>query len=277
MSVLQRENLSHQNRPTRVPDAEETIEKYVNELEKKRKSTVIPLLFTDETELDRGTVTDIYDYLEFTKKIGTVKQLDIILHSSGGILDAAIHLTEILRSYSRNLNFIVPRYAKSAATLVALSGDGIFMDKPSELGPLGPVWIGEEGEYEPSALPHTIEFLRDLEKKLPKDSKTIEIIAKRLSIERMGVYKASLEDSVEPLTELLCTRMFKKTPNRESVAGKIAKKLVTGYSEHGYPVTIGEVTELGIPAKRLPNDEWQLVWKIFKTFDSKYERFESIV
>ena len=249
----------------------------MGDLEKKRNSTVIPLLFTDETEMDRDTVTDIYDYLEFTKKIGSVPQLDIVLHSGGGVLDAAIHLTEILRSYSENLNFIVPRYAKSAATLVALSGDGLFMDKPSELGPLGPVWVGDEGEYDPAALPHTIEFLRDLEKKLPKDSKTIEIIAKRLSIERMGVFKASVGDSVEPLTELLCSRMFKNTPKRKSVAEKIAKKLATGYSEHGYPVTLGEVTDLGIPAKRLPADEWELVWKIYKTFDNKYERFESVV
>lgn len=266
--------MGSKRKSTESPNLQDQIYKLVGELEQKRKSVVVPLLFADDRELDRPTITDIYDYFEFHKKLDSVKQLDIILHSNGGILDAAIHLTDILRSYSENLNFIVPRFAKSAATLVALSGNGLFMDKPSELGPLGPVWVGEEEEYYPSALPYTIEFLRDLEKKLPKDSKTVEIIAKKLSVERMGVYKASLEDSVGPLTDLLSTRMFKGKANGKTLSRTIAKKLAVGYSEHGYPVTLREVLKLGIPAQRLPKDQWQLVWRIFKVFENGYERGE---
>jgi len=194
------------------------------------------------------------------------------LHSSGGDLDAAVHLTEILRSYSDNLNFIVPRFAKSAATLVALSGNSLILDKPSELGPLDPVWMGDEEDYSPLALPKTIEFLNDLEKKLPKDSKIIKIIAEGLSVERMGVYKASLDNAVEPLTDLLATGMFNGKSNGRNLARKIAQRLTSGYPQHGYPVTLGEAQKLGIRVTRLPPDEWLLVWRTYKCFEETYLR-----
>ncbi|MGQ0606452.1 MAG: SDH family Clp fold serine proteinase [Candidatus Nitrosotenuis sp.] len=248
------------------------ISKLVSALEQKRKSVVIPLLFTNDASLDRDTVTDIYNFLEFEKKLQNCTSMEVILNSSGGSLDAAIHLCEILRSYSNNLKFIVPRYAKSAATLVALSGDALVLDKPSELGPLDPIWSGKEEQYPAASLPKTIEFLHDMEKKLPKDSKIIEIIAKGLSVTRMGVYKASLEYSIPPLVELLTTIMFKTYKNVKKSAKKIATGLATGYPQHGYPVTIREAEKLGIRIERMTTDQWEIVWKIYKHFEDGYLR-----
>jgi len=39
---------------------------------------------------------------------------------------------------SEELNFIIPHWAKSAATLLVCSGDKIFMSPVAELGPLDP-------------------------------------------------------------------------------------------------------------------------------------------
>ncbi|MHB8693082.1 MAG: SDH family Clp fold serine proteinase [Solirubrobacteraceae bacterium] len=43
-----------------------------------------------------------------------------------------------LRSQFKHVQVIVPVYAKSAATMLALSGDELMLDQHSELGPIDP-------------------------------------------------------------------------------------------------------------------------------------------
>ncbi len=66
------------------------------------------------------------------------QQVDILLHSGGGLAEAAESVVTILRSHFTNVRFIVPQIAKSAATMLALSGDEILMDTGAELGPIDP-------------------------------------------------------------------------------------------------------------------------------------------
>ena len=66
-------------------------------------------------------------------------KIDVIVDSSGGDIDAAYNLSNLFRRFAKEeLNFIVPRWAKSAATLLVCSGDKIFMAPVTELGPLDP-------------------------------------------------------------------------------------------------------------------------------------------
>src|SRR3989344_5991171 len=89
-------------------------------LEKKRKTRVLVLFFGEA--ITRSTVNGIYDKLQ--KEYEGTKRLDVILDSSGGDIDAAFILAKLLRKYGKDkLTFIIPRWAKSAATLLACSGD----------------------------------------------------------------------------------------------------------------------------------------------------------
>lgn len=63
----------------------------------------------------------------------------LVLHSPGGILEAAIKIVRIIESYSDKFEVIVPLSAKSAATLIALSADKLYMTSLSELGPVDPI------------------------------------------------------------------------------------------------------------------------------------------
>ena len=64
------------------------------------------------------------------------EQLDLIVHSGGGDIHAAYQAIEILRMHTKTLNACVPLLAKSAATLLCLGCDNIFLDEMAELGPL---------------------------------------------------------------------------------------------------------------------------------------------
>ncbi|MCI0488067.1 MAG: hypothetical protein L0229_15865 [Blastocatellia bacterium] len=65
--------------------------------------------------------------------------LDLLIHSSGGIAEAAEKIIVVCRAYSNDdFRVIVPSYAKSAATIIALGSDCIVMSDSSELGPIDP-------------------------------------------------------------------------------------------------------------------------------------------
>jgi hypothetical protein len=66
--------------------------------------------------------------------------VDLLLHSPGGDIDAAEKLITLIRKRvgDASLRVIVPDFAKSAATLIALGGDTIVMSDSSELGAIDP-------------------------------------------------------------------------------------------------------------------------------------------
>ncbi len=74
------------------------------------------------------------------QKIDLSKGLALIINSPGGIGISAERIINICKSYSGNGRFaaIVPGKAKSAATMVCMGADSIFMSKTSELGPIDP-------------------------------------------------------------------------------------------------------------------------------------------
>lgn len=84
--------------------------------------------------------------LDFSDKIGfkTVTEnvpppdLDVLIHSPGGYAEAAESIVQQLRGKYSNIRFVVPSFAKSAATMLVMAGDAILMDTDAELGPIDP-------------------------------------------------------------------------------------------------------------------------------------------
>jgi ClpP class serine protease len=64
--------------------------------------------------------------------------LDIILHTPGGLMLAAMQIARALHDYKGKVTAFVPHYAMSGGTLIALAADEIVMSKNSVLGPVGP-------------------------------------------------------------------------------------------------------------------------------------------
>jgi hypothetical protein len=66
------------------------------------------------------------------------QNVDIIINSPGGFAEVTEVIVGMLRSKFQGVRFVVPNMAKSAATLLVLSGDEILLDHRSELGPIDP-------------------------------------------------------------------------------------------------------------------------------------------
>lgn len=66
------------------------------------------------------------------------RDVDLFLHSPGGDPDAAEQIIGYLRTQFDDIRVIVPLYAMSAATMIALSANKIIMGAHSQLGPIDP-------------------------------------------------------------------------------------------------------------------------------------------
>lgn len=66
------------------------------------------------------------------------ERLAIVLSTSGGSAETVEKMVEIVRHHYSEVLFVIPDEAMSAGTIFALSGDGIYMDYSSSLGPIDP-------------------------------------------------------------------------------------------------------------------------------------------
>lgn len=82
---------------------------------------------------------DMFDLIDQLNKIPTPPEktrIDMVILSGGGYPHPAYQMVNVIRSKCKKLKAIIPLYAKSAATLMALGADEIVMGPQSELGPL---------------------------------------------------------------------------------------------------------------------------------------------
>jgi hypothetical protein len=69
------------------------------------------------------------------------KGLTLILHTPGGVTNAAETIVAYLRSKFTDIEVIVPTYAMSAGTMISLAANRLVMGRQSQLGPIDPQFL----------------------------------------------------------------------------------------------------------------------------------------
>lgn len=78
---------------------------------------------------------------------GASEALAIVLTTSGGQAETVEKLVEVIRDQYELVYFVVPVAAMSAGTIFCMSGDKIYMDYSSSLGPIDPQVPDREGKF----------------------------------------------------------------------------------------------------------------------------------
>lgn len=76
--------------------------------------------------------------------------LTVVLTTGGGYIEVTQRIVETIRHHYRYVNFVIPDVAYSAGTVLAMSGDSIYMDYFSRLGPIDPQVENAKGELIPA-------------------------------------------------------------------------------------------------------------------------------
>lgn len=170
------------------------------------------------------------------------KPIALILHTPGGLVLAASQIAMALKRHPGRKIVIIPHYAMSGGTLIALAADEILMDPNAVLGPLDPqLSLGPQGPVVPAP-----SVLRVAEVKGDKASDTTLIIA--------DIARKAIAEMQETIVELLRDKMG------EERAREIAKTLTEGRWTHDYPITPEKARELGLPVKtEVPPEVYELM------------------
>ncbi len=217
--------------------------KIIDQLEQERGSRAITLIHRKEPWLEEEqsiTIEDTEHVLMEIHQTPKKAPIDMIIHTPGGVQLAAEMIGSAIKQHPAKVTAIVPFYAMSGGTLIALAADEILMENFSVLGPLDPQINGVAA------------------------GSLLGIMAKK-SIDSIGDETIALADLAEKaLTEVrsyidwfLDDKAMTKA-HRES----IAEFLTGGYVAHARPLSFENLRELKLPVKRGVPD---LVWKLFLT------------
>ncbi|MHB8587189.1 MAG: SDH family Clp fold serine proteinase [Thermoplasmatota archaeon] len=166
--------------------------------------------------------------LRFLRSAGT-RPVDIILHTPGGMYLAAVQMARALREHPGHTRVLVPYYAMSGGTLIALAAKEIIMAPPAVLGPVDPQ-VGD--------------FLRGRHSVASWTRITREkgSAADDLSIAYGDVSEKLLKESRAVVMGLVAGRV--------ADPAIVADRLVSGTMSHGAPLGVGELRGLGLPVQR---------------------------
>jgi hypothetical protein len=182
------------------------------------------------------------------------KRIAVVLTTDGGSALAVERYVNILRQFYGEVNFIVPNQAFSAGTIFCMSGDNIYMDFFSVLGPIDPQVKNKEGRFVPA-----LGYLDKINELLSKAkngtlSSAEFVILKEFDLAELRAYEQARDLSIDLLKKWLVKYKFKNwsthnTTNKgNSVSEKdkqcraeeIALKLSDNnlWKSHGRPINI---------------------------------------
>ncbi len=133
----------------------------------------------------------------------------IILTTPGGSLNPVNRMVTILRHFYSEVNFIVPNYAYSAGTIFCMSGDNIYMNYYSALGPVDPQVQNRDGK-----LVAALGYLDKINELLSKaQDNTISqaefLILKDFDLAELRAYEQAKELAVDLIQKWLVKYKFK--------------------------------------------------------------------
>lgn len=213
------------------------------------------LILHDEGVLVRGDADSVYGAVK--RLTDDTKPLLLVLHSFGGEIAPAFKIGRLCQN-RRGPRFIVvvPRMAKSAATLVCCAADEIHTGQMTEFGPIDP----QIDRMPALAIKHSVEHLAELTKDYPSASEMFaSYLAKTLPVARLGYYERIALSGMDYAERLLSGRIHDRSSPQLPAAKATARRLVYDYKDHGFVIESGEAMELfGASVVRVESPEYSL-------------------
>ncbi len=200
----------------------------------------------------------------------------LLIDSPGGYAKSAYQIATLLRHHCGEFTAVIPRSAKSAATLLTLGANTLILNKDAELGPLDVqifdfereeyasalnevqtverlqaasmmaidqtmmLLVGRTGKKVDTVLPHVLRFVSDM---------------MRPMFENIDVVHFTQRARALKVAEECAIRLLRPRHSKEH-AERIARRLVDKYPEHGFVIDVEETAdpEMNLETKQ-PTDE----------------------
>jgi hypothetical protein len=216
---------------------------------------------------------DLYAIMECLKVIGKVDKLAVYIRSDGGSPMVSLRIIHLLRSFVKKLVLLAPSECASAATMLALGCDEIYMGPLSSLSPVD------------SSLTHALSPLDKLNNKVSvsldelsrvvrlwNEAGSDKIESRKKSLnkdennnsDQENPYKYLYQfihplvfgavDRYSSLSIRICREILSYHIDDENKINEITRQLNYDYPAHGYPITLREARRMGLPVKEISQD-----------------------
>jgi len=220
-------------------------ETLIRRLERKRNSRVITMIHRQETMGFLGiplfrfiTIEDSEEVLRAIRMTPDDMPIDFIIHTPGGLALAATQIANALADHKGEVRVIVPHYAMSGGTLIALAADKIIMDPHAVLGPVDP----QLGQLPAASIKKAVE------------TKPVDKLEDQTLI--LGdVAEKALKQMYDYVYNLLLKKGYS-----EEVAKRVAEDFSQGKWTHDYPLTYEILKEYGLRVSTdVPEEVYELM------------------
>lgn len=213
-------------------------------IEQKRKSRVIALIHRQESMSILGIPVaryiDIQDSEQVLRAIKLTDDnvpIDLILHTPGGLVLASEQIANALSRHPAKVTVMVPHYAMSGGTLIALAANEVVMDENAVLGPVDP----QLGNFP------AVSILAAVNQKPPSEVDDQTLILADMSRKAIRQVQATVR-------RIACCHYSVEQ------ADHLAEELASGQWTHDYPISVEEARELGLNVSTdLPLEIYQLM------------------
>jgi ClpP class serine protease len=207
-------------------------QRLILKIERARKSRVILLVHRQETMSVLGfpvlRYIDINDSEEVLRAIHMTDPdvpIDIVLHTPGGLVLAALQIARAVHKHKGRVTAIVPHYAMSGGTLIALAADEIVMSEDAVIGPVDP----QLGQYPAASI--------------------LKAVARK-PVERVRdetlILADQSEKAISQVRESVRELLSDKAPEK---AEELARLLSEGTWTHDHPITFETAKGFGLPVR----------------------------
>ncbi len=214
-------------------------QRLIAKIERERNSRVILLVHRQETMSILGFPACRYIDIEDSEAVlraihltDPAVPLDIVLHTPGGLVLAALQIARAIHKHQGKVTAFVPHYAMSGGTLIALAASEIVMSEYAVLGPVDP----QLSQYPAASI--------------------LKAVAKK-PVEKIKDDTLILADQAEKAMSQVChsVRDFLKTKTSPGKADELARLLSEGTWTHDHPITLDTAKGFGLPVRSdIPHD-----------------------
>jgi ClpP class serine protease len=196
-----------------------------------RGASVITLIHRQETFSFLGLpiarhidIDDAESVLRAIRETPQGRPIEIILHTPGGLVLASSQIAVALADHDGPVTAVVPHYAMSGGTMIAMAADEIVIDAHAALGPVDP----QLGQYPAASILAALEH--------PGSHKDETLILGDMSRKAIGQVQG------------LVTRLLERQMSAER-AKDVAALLSKGTWTHDHPLLAQDLEALGLPVK----------------------------
>lgn len=214
----------------------------IAKLEKERGTKVVSLIHRQQAGI-LGMLMMRYINLDDSERLMSEirgagnRPIDLIVHTPGGLVLASEQIARVLKAHKPGVTVIVPQYAMSGGTLLAIAADQILMDEHAMLGPIDPQINGMPASAYTKVLAQ----------------KEIAMVSDQTIM--MADISAKATAQLEAMAYNLLADKLGDTRARE-----VAIMLTEGRWTHDYPLHVEELQEMGLPVStRIPPEFWEIL------------------